>query len=380
MSYLHIPAVPRLSIGDVGNLTFHYNTTNSTQLNITLLSGRHDLVTLSPSNFTLSPSQHNFTSGYHAETAGTAVYSFKTSPLLETGDYLRMSVVHFPALEILATIIGWVYFAAWSISFYPQVFLNFYRRSVIGLNFDFLAYNLIGFGCYGVFNAALFWSPAIQALYFSQHPGGVNPVQLNDVIFALHAFLITGVTISQCFCFKRGKQRISFVALAFISAFFITGVIAAIVVFANRTTWLVFLYVLSYIKLVITLIKYVPQAYMNFRRKSTVGWSIWNVMLDFTGGSFSILQMFILSYNNDDWRSIFGDPTKFGLGLFSILFDILFMIQHYILYRVPGKTCAFRKPSDAEAEEEIEDEAEERPLIGTQNVQVNKLKSLLTWK
>lgn len=37
---------------------------------------------------------------------------------------------------------------------------------------------------------------------------------------------------------------------------------------------------------------------MNFRRKSTEGWSIGNVLLDFTGGSFSLLQMFLQSYNN----------------------------------------------------------------------------------
>lgn len=29
---------------------------------------------------------------------------------------------------------------------------------------------------------------------------------------------------------------------------------------------------------------------------------------------------------------IFGDPTKFGLGLVSILFDFIFMVQHYCLY------------------------------------------------
>ena len=38
----------------------------------------------------------------------------------------------------------------------------------------------------------------------------------------------------------------------------------------------------------------------------------------------------------DQWNSIFGDLTKFGLGLFSVLFDILFMTQHYILYRKPS--------------------------------------------
>jgi len=36
---------------------------------------------------------------------------------------------------------------------------------------------------------------------------------------------------------------------------------------------------------------------MNCRRRSTVGWSIGNVLLDFTGGCFSILQMFLISYN-----------------------------------------------------------------------------------
>ena len=37
-------------------------------------------------------------------------------------------------------------------------------------------------------------------------------------------------------------------------------------------------------------------------------------------------------YFSDDWRSIFGDFTKFGLGAISILFDVFFMVQHYCLY------------------------------------------------
>ena len=37
--------------------------------------------------------------------------------------------------------------------------------------------------------------------------------------------------------------------------------------------------------------------------------------------------------NNNQFSIIFGDPTKFGLGLFSILFDCLFIVQHYCLYR-----------------------------------------------
>lgn len=54
------------------------------------------------------------------------------------------------------------------------------------------------------------------------------------------------------------------------------------------------------------------QAYMNFRRKSTEGWSIGNVLLDFTGGSFSLLQMFLQSYNNGKAASEVGVPFLMG--------------------------------------------------------------------
>lgn len=47
----------------------------------------------------------------------------------------------------------------------------------------------------------------------------------------------------------------------------------------NYAMWIDLLYYLSYIKLTISLIKYMPQALLNFKRKSTVGWSIHNILL-----------------------------------------------------------------------------------------------------
>ena len=37
----------------------------------------------------------------------------------------------------------------------------------------------------------------IQAEYFARDPGGVLPVQLNDVVFSLHALLAASVTMAQ---------------------------------------------------------------------------------------------------------------------------------------------------------------------------------------
>lgn len=204
---------------------------------------------------------------------------------------------------------------------------------MVGLSFDFLALNLLGHTLYAIFNCSLYWNDHIEQEYFNRNPRGLNPVIANDVAFSLHASLATLLTVVQCFIYERGEQRVSYTAQGILGIFATVIVVAGILVGTSTWHWLDFLYTLSYIKLAITLIKYVPQAVLNFRRKSTVGWSIENILLDFTGGTLSMLQMLLNAYNYDDWASIFGDPTKFGLGLFSVLFDIVFIVQHYVLYK-----------------------------------------------
>lgn len=271
-----------------------------------------------------------------AENAGHSVIVTKALPGNMTDvskAFMRLSVSHSDALDYASDVVGWMYFVAWSVSFYPQTYSNWRRKSVIGLHFDFLSLNIVGFFVYSLFNVCLYWIPSIEADYFKRHPYGVNPVQLNDVIFSLHAFLACGIQVFQCFIYDRGDQQISLTARYIMTGITLSSLVMTILGAASAIQWLDFLYFMSYVKLFITLIKYIPQAYYNYRRKSTSGWSIGNILLDFTGGSLSIAQMFILSYNYNDWGSIFGDPTKFGLGLFSIIFDIFFMVQHYILYR-----------------------------------------------
>ncbi|XP_029988909.1 cystinosin [Sphaeramia orbicularis] len=249
---------------------------------------------------------------------------------------IRFTVVHSNVVSIISQVIGWIYFLAWSVSFYPQAWHNWKRKSVVGLNFDFLALNLTGFIAYSVFNIGLFWIPYIKELYLKKNPNGINPVSANDVFFSVHAVLLCLIYIIQAALYERGGQRVSRTAWFFLGVGWTFALVSLCLAAAKQITWLDYLYYFSYIKLGVTLIKYVPQAYMNYRRQSTSGWSIGNVLLDFTGGILSILQMILDSYNNDQWFLIFGDPTKFGLGLFSVVFDILFMVQHYCLYKAPS--------------------------------------------
>ena len=82
-----------------------------------------------------------------------------------------------------------------------------------------------------------------------------------------------------------------------------------------------------------TVTKYIPQAWANYKRKSTEGWSIWQILMDLLGGVLSIAQLVIDSSLQKDWSGLTGNPVKFGLGNVSIVFDVVFMTQHYILYR-----------------------------------------------
>merc|ERR1712066_604118 len=90
-------------------------------------------------------------------------------------------------------------------------------------------------------------------------------------------------------------------------------------------SWLGYLYLLSYVKVVISFVKYCPQVWMNFKRKSTDGWNIHNVLLDFTGGFLSVLQLLIDA--NFDLSQTIGDPAKFLLGNLSMIFDVIFMVH-----------------------------------------------------
>ncbi|XP_016961077.1 cystinosin homolog [Drosophila biarmipes] len=247
--------------------------------------------------------------------------------------FVRVTVAKSRALIYTSIVFGWVYFVAWSVSFYPQIWINYRRKSVEGLNFDFLALNIVGFTLYSMFNCGLYFIEGLQKEYEARHPLGLNPVMLNDVVFSLHAMFATTITILQCFFYQRAQQRVSFIAYGILAIFAVVVIVSAGLAGGSVIHWLDFLYYCSYVKLTITIIKYVPQALMNYRRKSTSGWSIGNILLDFTGGTLSMLQMILNAHNYDDWVSIFGDPTKFGLGLFSVLFDVFFMLQHYVFYR-----------------------------------------------
>ncbi|KAI8368151.1 PQ loop repeat-domain-containing protein [Radiomyces spectabilis] len=228
--------------------------------------------------------------------------------------YSLMAALHYELAEdpgiawhIISSIIGWTYFAAWSVSFYPQAILNWKRKSVQGLSLDFLNYNVLGFLCYSIFNLSFYFSKEIQDEYKRRNHEQANLVRANDVMFAVHAFLISSFTLLQTFIYKKEQgQRVSTLARIIICMIFIGIAVSIARVYFANAMWIDVMYYLSYVKLFISFIKYLPQAWLNYKRKSTVGWSIHNILLDFTGGALSIAQLLLDAALSGDWSGVSG--------------------------------------------------------------------------
>ncbi|XP_076062039.1 cystinosin-like [Oratosquilla oratoria] len=263
--------------------------------------------------------------------------------------YLHVSVMLKESINILADVFGWIYTICWDITSIPQIIYNFRRKSVVGYNYDMVTFNVIGFTFYAIFNVGLYAIPYFQNQFYERHPTGVNHVRLNDVVFPIFAVLCQLTLILQCIFYKRDKSRrvVSILCICISIGLVTAVVISMILVAVDVFWWLDVLYTMSYCKLCVTAIKYPPQLLYNFQRKSTEGMSIEAFYLDLTGGVMSLLQMFTLASNYDDWVSILSDPTKLGLGSIAICYDICLILQHHVFFRHANKK---KNPKELEDE------------------------------
>jgi cystinosin len=109
----------------------------------------------------------------------------------------------------------------------------------------------------------------------------------------------------------------------------------------------------------VLLLLWCAQVYMNNTRQSTEGWSIDNVLLDLGGGLLSTGQLLVTCHVLHDYSPVIGNPIKFGLGLTSFVFDIIFILQHYVWYRhqSPAIPAAAEQGEDAAAPAGAESDA-----------------------
>ncbi|KAH9600370.1 PQ-loop repeat [Trypanosoma melophagium] len=263
--------------------------------------------------------------------------------------------------DYISALVGWIYFLAWGVSFLPQLYFNMRRWSVEGQSFEFVTLNIVGFACYSTYTLCFYANNTVQEMYRDRHDGMSNTVALNDVVFAVYALACCVLNGVQIIFMDRGGQRLSIVAVVLICLIIFVVLLWTFLILGGVRKTRVFnyldlLYGLSMIKLGISIVKYWPQIYLNYKRKCTIGWNIWNVLLDFTGGILSIVQQVMDSWVTGNWQGMTGNPVKFALGSVSVLYDIVFFVQHFVLYRKNNKEFAasddFREGVDSQQQRE----------------------------
>lgn len=240
-------------------------------------------------------------------------------------------------LSVISKILGISYFLCWSLSFYGQVIENYRRGKVSGLNFDFEVYNFVGFSSYLYYTIRGYYDDKL----------GTGTVQFEDIAFAGHALLLTIITIIQIFIYydkDDPDQRVNHFTISILTTM-IWGAFLLILLESILKTYdphvekghYIFnsLIYLGWCKVIISLIKYIPQVYSNYKRKSTIGWNIHNILLDFSGGILSFAQNIVDIKDfqiKKEGQSDTLNIAKFAISFVAIFFDIIFMTQHYCLY------------------------------------------------
>ena len=95
-----------------------------------------------------------------------------------------------PVYRYVSSAIGYIYFVSWSVSFYPQFITNYRNKRIEGLSTDASILAITNFTCYAIYNGFFFWDGGIREEYKERHNANVT-VQSNDVVFSIHALVIT---------------------------------------------------------------------------------------------------------------------------------------------------------------------------------------------
>ncbi len=239
-----------------------------------------------------------------------------------------MSAVSF--LHLLKDSLGLFYFMAWSATFYPQVTLNFRRKSTTGLSHDFMFMSWIGFVAYTSFTVGGYFSTVVQADYMRVR-GVAPPIEIADVAFATHALALATIICVQCVLYPPGLRLRKEVALGCIAT------VACVVLSVGGASFGYFSWVrvmegLGGIKVVTSIIKHFPQAISNFRRRSCTGFSFTMIALDVAGSLGSFTQQGIRCIIDASWAPFTANLSKLALSVESFLFDLFFLLQ-FAVYR-----------------------------------------------
>ncbi|VEU20881.1 DEKNAAC101691 [Brettanomyces naardenensis] len=193
----------------------------------------------------------------------------------------------------------------------------------------------MSFGDFCGWACAIIWVYNEQVQSQFEQAYGTRPVlALSDLFYALHGVFVLLLLWSQCVLghplwgFQdRRRHRVHRVTQIILSLFIIFLVFNW---FRRDLEFqlLSFSINLAYFKIGISCVKYIPQVIHNWKRKSMYGSSKAQIILDYTGSMFAVMEVLV---KNDKpvLEAIALNRGKYGLIVISMIFDTIFTGQFY---------------------------------------------------
>ncbi|KAG7810819.1 hypothetical protein KL921_002447 [Ogataea angusta] len=242
----------------------------------------------------------------------------------------------------LATVSGWLYAIAWSVSFYPTILLNLRIRSADSISLDFAILNLLGYSCYTASIYLQVFSETVRKQFSGAFGGNLPLLSVIDLAYSVHGWILTVVLLSQIILGNQWwglkNTRTSFKFSKLVKGYYVAFGLFLLynIYYKNQKNQLLnFTLNLSYCKILVSCTKYIPQVLHNAKRRSMFGISKMQILLDLSGCFFSIAEL-LLRNKTTLLKLLEANRSKLGLIFVTMVFDLIFLAQFH-LYKPPRK-------------------------------------------
>lgn len=221
-------------------------------------------------------------------------------------------------LKIINGVFGIIYFVAWSIGFYYQIALIYRLKSGEGFSLDNQLLSNIGMIYYCVYNT--YYMITVRADFES----------ILDVVYSVQAVFLGLWILAASLYFPHGINKFNFsvgVVLAIVLMMALTYYVLGVRALGVPVSDLWFF--LGITESWVCVVKYLYQIFLNYDKKSTVGYAIEGVWGDILGAVCSLLQFVInkvIDQQDINWAKVL-------LAIISVVFDIVLLYQHYLVYK-----------------------------------------------
>lgn len=231
---------------------------------------------------------------------------------------------------------GWAYAIFWGISFYPTLYLNYTLKTSDSISLDYIVPNILGYFCYCISMYLQLYNADVRTQYQGYFEGKLPLLSNADLFYSFHGMALLLVLASQIFCgntfwkFKNERKSFKIHTLSkMVLMLFLVFAIFSWKLGDPVFALLNFAMNLAYFKIIISLIKYIPQVLHNYRRKSMFGISRLQIIFDITGSFFSFAEFYLKS-DIPIVEAIDANRGKVGITCVTSLFATIFLYQMYI--------------------------------------------------